>query len=65
MICHDGDHRSARLRLSERQQLVPPGLAVMGSKRIEPHAGGAEAKTGRPNWKNKATRRRYSARLER
>src|SRR5438552_7348072 len=30
MICHDGVHRSARVRFSERQQLVPPGLAHDG-----------------------------------
>src|SRR5438552_15211520 len=30
MICHDGVHRSARVRFSERQQLVPPGLARDG-----------------------------------
>src|SRR5437660_10096225 len=30
MTCHIGVHRSARLRFSERQQLVPPGLARDG-----------------------------------
>jgi len=30
MTCHIGVHRSARLRFSERQQLVPPGLARNG-----------------------------------
>src|SRR6266404_7050418 len=30
VICHIGVHRSARLRFSERQQLVPPGLARDG-----------------------------------
>src|SRR6266404_3784360 len=30
MISHDGVHRSARVRFSERQQLVPPGLARDG-----------------------------------
>src|SRR6266404_8394991 len=30
MICHDGVHHSARVRFSERQQLVPPGLARDG-----------------------------------